>query len=164
MSGLVGKGEEMKRIVLVTVVLVVLAAGFGAARAEARVGWPAECKTFRCVNKHMNNLNKRIGSLNRRLKAAIRVNATQTRRLNNHQALLACEAIVPLAQFGDPAGSFGYEFNEGAGTFFTSALDATAEDDPAAVWFVVDDCVEGTTARPLARGVHLRPRVTGVQR
>jgi hypothetical protein len=68
---------------------------------------------------------------------------------------------VPLSQYGDPAGSAGYEFNDGTNpTFFTTALDVTAEGDTVGAWFIVDACEAATTPRAsLPRGVHLRPHL-----
>jgi hypothetical protein len=146
-----------KKYVVIGVVLVLMATGLGAARANAAVTWPAKCQTFACVNAHMNNLHNR-------LKAAVAVNATQTRRLNNHQALFNCEAIVPLTQYGDPGGTAGYEFNAGAGTVFRSALDVTADGDTVDAWFLVDACQTATTPRAMPRRAGLRPHLTGLQR
>lgn len=148
----------MRKLVLLSLVVVVVAAGMGAASAEARVRWPAECKTFRCVNKHMNNLHAR-------LKGQARLNRVQNRRLNNHQAILNCEAIIPLTQYGDPEGTFGYQFNDGVNPIFsTSALDVTADGDTVGAWFVIDTCETSTTPRALPRGLNLRPHTTGLQR
>jgi hypothetical protein len=148
----------MKRFIIVAAMAVSLAALAGVSRADGAF-WPANCRNSatlgqfaRCVDSHLNNLH-------RRLNAAVAVNARQTRRLNNHQALFNCEEIVPLSQYGDPAGSAGYEFNDGTNpTFFTTALDVTAEGDTVGAWFIVDACETATTPRAsLPRGVHLRP-------
>jgi hypothetical protein len=150
----------MKRLIITAALALTLAAVAGASRADAAF-WPAKCRNAatlggfaRCVDNHLNNLNKRV-------KAAVAVNATQTRRLNNHQALLACEELVPLTQYGDSAGTSGYEFNDGTNpTFLTTALDVTAQGDTVGAWFVIDACEPTTTPRKgLPRGVHLRPHL-----
>jgi hypothetical protein len=95
------------------------------------------------------------------------VNNSQAAALNNHtgrisalESVLACEAVIPLNQFGDPGGTFGYEFNDGQTTLLTTALDATAQDDPGAVWFVVDTCATAATARAISpRSLKLRPHL-----
>jgi hypothetical protein len=164
----------MKRLIIATAMVLTLAAVAGVGRADAAF-WPANCRNvttfaqyFRCVDAHLNNLHQRLKAAvavnarqTRRLNSLASVNATQTRRLNNHAALFACEEIVPLSQYGDPAGTFGYEFNDGANpTFFTSAVDVTAEGDTVGAWFVVDACEPATTPRAsLPRGVNLHPHL-----
>jgi hypothetical protein len=164
----------MKRFIIVTAMVLTLAAVAGASRADAAF-WPANCRSSatlgqfaRCVDNHLNNLHRRLkaavavnATQTRRLNAQASVNATQTRRLNNHAALFACEEIVPLTQYGDPAGSAGYEFNDGVNpTFLTTALDATAQGDTVDAWFVVDVCETATTPRAsLPSGVNLRPHL-----
>jgi len=137
----------MRRLIIVAALALTLTAVAGVSRADA-VSWPAHCRTsasfgkyLRCVDAHMNNLDSRLRAASRRL-----------------NALLNCEAIVPLTQYGDPAGTAGYEFNNGTDpTFFTTGLDVTATGDTVGSWFVIDTCETATTPRPLPRGVQLRP-------
>jgi type II secretory pathway pseudopilin PulG len=48
----------MKKFVLLLAVMAIAAMAF-AATASASTSWPATCKTMRCVNNHLNNLDSR---------------------------------------------------------------------------------------------------------
>lgn len=67
---------------------------------------------------------------------------------------LACIGELPVTQYGDPAGTFGYSFTGDGMTFFnTTALDGTASGDPVSAWVVVDNCNTTPTASAAARGI-----------
>lgn len=67
--------------------------------------------------------------------------------------LLACIGEVPVTEYGDPAGSFGYSYFDGMTSFDTTALDITAPGDPVGAWSVIDSCNTTPTASPAARGI-----------
>jgi hypothetical protein len=54
----------MRRTVVVLAMLVMAFTVLAAAGpAQAATRWPARCTNFRCVNAHLNNLNKRTSAL-----------------------------------------------------------------------------------------------------
>jgi hypothetical protein len=72
---------------------------------------------------------------------AINANATA---FNN---LVDCLGEAPLTQYGDPAGSFGYVFDDGTNPpFNTTALDLTESGDPIGGWALFDLCNPQTVA------------------
>jgi hypothetical protein len=67
---------------------------------------------------------------------------------------LACFTEVPVTQYGDPSGRFGYSFTSDGVTFFnTTALDLTAPGDTVGAWALVDSCDTTTTATAAVRGI-----------
>ena len=67
---------------------------------------------------------------------------------------LACFTDVPITQYGDPSGTFGYSFTSDGVTFFnTTALDVTAPGDTVSAWALVDSCNTTTTATAAVRGI-----------
>jgi hypothetical protein len=113
------KGGPMRRVLIVAVLAVLCSLAFGASGTQAKF---ANCHNFACVNKKLNKLHKQ---------------EQQTAALVNN-----CERVAPVTVYGDPAGSFGYVFNnnDGTGTFFTSALDFTVTGDPISAFMIVDVC------------------------
>jgi hypothetical protein len=137
----------MRKLVVVAVVSLAVAGGV-AGTADSAVTWPARCHNFRCVNSHMNQLHSQF---------------VRFKRSTN--AFLNCEADLPLSQYGDSAGTFGYEFsNDGVSTIFTTALDVTTSGDDVGAWFIIDTCNTTNPApRPLLRGLNLRPHSSGLR-
>lgn len=88
-----------------------------------------KCTTLKCINKTLTRHSNQIAGLN----AAVDELFFQ---------FFECEVIIPVNQFGDPFGEFGYLFdnNDGGGVFLTSGLDVTSPDDPSAAWVVVYIC------------------------
>jgi hypothetical protein len=109
---------------------------------------PPDAHTFRCVNAHRNKLHSQF---------------VKFKRFTN--AFLNCEADIPLRQYGDSAGTFGYEFsNDEVSTIFTTALDVTASGDDVGAWFIINTCNTTNPApRPLLRGLNLRPHSSGLR-
>jgi hypothetical protein len=134
----------MRKLVMVAVVTLAVAGGV-AGTADSAVRWPARCHTFKCVNAHMNQLRSQFVTFKR-----------------STNAFLNCEADLPLSQYGDSEGSFGYEFsNDGVSTIFTTALDVTASGDDVGAWFIIDTCNTTNPApRLLPRGLNLRPHLS----
>lgn len=88
-----------------------------------------KCTTLRCINRTLTRHDNQVAALN----AAVSELFFQ---------FFECEVILPVNQFGDPGGSFGYLFdnNDGFGVFLTSGLDVTSPNDPSAAWVVVYTC------------------------
>ena len=141
----------MRKLVMVAVVSLAVAGGV-AGTADSAVTWPARCHTFRCVNAHMNQLHSQLVAFKRSTNAF----------KSSTNAFLNCVDEVPLSQYGDFEGTFGYEFsNDGVSTIFTSALDVTTSGDDVGAWFIIDACNTTNPApRPLLRGLNLRPHLS----
>jgi hypothetical protein len=75
------------------------------------------------------------------------------------QTLVGCLAEVPLSQYGDPSGTFGYVFNPSGGgtTFNTTALDVTITGDPVGGWALFDGCNRTKTAAGIRRSQGIAP-------
>ena len=71
----------------------------------------------------------------------------QSKVRTRNTAVFVCEQEVPITQYGDPNGTFGYVFDSG-GTFDTTGLDVTATGDTVDAWFVFDGCNTQTTLSP----------------
>jgi hypothetical protein len=58
----------MRRTLIALALLVAVGSALTAASmAQASVGWPARCTNMKCVNAHLNNLNKRTTTLRTRV-------------------------------------------------------------------------------------------------
>jgi hypothetical protein len=126
----------MRKVGIIIVVALILAAAATAGRAQAGI-WPAHCHSMRCVNAHLNNLNRRVKAV------AFEV--------------FQCEQIIPITQYEDfeLAGD-----GQPDGDPITG-LDVTADGDTVGAWFVIDGCETATTPRSLPRGTNLTPRRVG---
>ena len=109
----------------------------------------ARCHSFGCVNKKLNAIHKQLNAVRR-----------HTRILE--VGVYECEQLVPITEYGDPLGSFGYLFDNdgGSGTLYTSALDFTASGDPTDELMVVDTCF-GKTKKPVLKRQIIRPLTEG---
>jgi hypothetical protein len=127
----------MRKVGIIIVVALVLVAAATAGRAQAGI-WPASCHSMKCVNRHLNNLNRRLTAV-------------------AHQ-VIGCEELIPITQYGD----FELAGDGQADGAPTTGLDVTAEEDTVDVWFISDGCATtGGIPRPLPRGTHLTPRRVG---
>jgi hypothetical protein len=133
----------MRKALILVLAAALCSLAFGVGSAQAKF---ANCHSWGCVNKKLNKLNKKAKREARE--------QNQIRRLALLTAeVVVCEEIVPVSQYGDAGGTFGYLFdnNDGAGEFFTTGLDFTADGDLVDEWMVVDGCVSKTgskTTRP----------------
>jgi hypothetical protein len=68
--------------------------------------------------------------------------------LQSYDSTLAtCLAEAPVTEYGDPSGTFGYEYDNGSATLDTTALDGTASGDPVSAWILYDQCNTTPTAQ-----------------
>lgn len=125
----------------------------------------ASCKKISCVNGKISTLTSKDNTLRSEVSTLTSEDNTLTSEVNtltsevntltpevsnDHTVVgdfTSCFEELPITQYGDPAGTFGYEFsNDGATNFYTTALDATASGDAIGAWFLVDACNSQTTA------------------
>jgi hypothetical protein len=115
-------------VVLVSVVAALLA---GSAAAQAAPKWPAKCKTFSCVNTHLNQLHAQVVQMQAKNKA-------HTKTLNNVTSFLnVCLLVAPIDITPDTGGSPLTLTNSG--------------DTPSGGWFLIDGCQTGTATKPAVR-------------
>lgn len=105
-----------------------------------------------CLRHRVSTLSGEVRSLEARV-------SSLSSRLGGDEATLSsvngfvgtfnrCAKEVPLTQYGDPAGSFGYVWDDGTGSFFdTTAVDVTASGDPVGAWFITDTCNQSAAIR-----------------
>jgi hypothetical protein len=132
------RGGHLRRLSVILLIVLVsgLASSVGSAHASAR--WPARCRSFKCVNAHMNQLHKQVKAANARVSSVIGF-------LNN------CLVVDPITQY------VNYLANDNTTTL--SAVDFTHSGDSIDLWAVGIDpgtCGLGTTAirsnlHPLAK-------------
>jgi hypothetical protein len=56
-----------RTFVVLAIAVVAFSALAASSAAQAATRWPASCHTFKCVNQHLNDLNKRSKALKTRL-------------------------------------------------------------------------------------------------
>ena len=87
-------------------------------------------------------------------------------RVSSQGTKLACFTDTPITQYGDPSGTFGYQFTSDGATFVdTTALDVTAPGDPVDAWAVIDSCNTTPTASAAVQShsgslAHIAPHAT----
>lgn len=80
-------------------------------------------RTLRCINRNLTKLNSKL-----------------TRLSSDWRSFEACFlGVVPIAGWGDPAGSFGYVWVQGGQQILTTALDFTDPSDPEVLWAMILD-------------------------
>ncbi len=172
----------MKRFLVGSVgVLILVLALSGSAQAKCGIG---------CLNGKVRKLSASLARAEKTIAAqgqtiaaqgqtiaaqgeAIAAQAQTTTKVNS---LYSCLAEVPITEYGDPLGEFGYVFrfeNEEKHEpeeVETSALDVTFEGGEVGAWFLIDLCNTAETASthaasgvfaPAAGAQHrlMRPRV-----
>lgn len=113
----------------------------------------------------LNSLSVSLNSLSGEESSLSATVRTLSGTVTTQGQTLACIGELPVTQYGDPAGTFGYSFTADGMTFNTTALDGTASGDPVSAWMVVDSCNTTPTASAAARGIlgpeaHIAARAT----
>ena len=142
----------MKRLVLIALAaaLTVLASGTSA---------QAGCNTAKCLNKKIRTLSTQVTQLQQTVtQQAATIQQTQ-QGLNT---VVNCLAEAPLTQYGDPAGDFGYQFDNNQSPTVediigTTALDVTQPTDTVDGWALFDACNTTTTASASATRSSIAP-------
>ena len=146
----------MSRQVLLLVAVVVAAVFIGlATRPSVAHAGTIRCSTFRCANHYMNAQSAKIKTLQAQV-AALQTKLTSTRTVL--AGFLNCMNEVPLTQYGDTGGTFGYVFDDG-GTFDTTGLDFTQSGEIPDSWVMWDQCNTSVASAPFRSpsGILVRP-------
>jgi hypothetical protein len=113
--------------------------------AGAVVAVPAQaaCKTS-CLNRKVSTLQRQVVTMEAQIGSLLghigSLNGALQAEHNALGALTSCLRETPISQYGDPAGSFGYVFDNGTGPFYTTGLDVTGTGDSVGAWFLSDAC------------------------
>lgn len=102
--------------------------GGGGSISQAAATWPARCKTYRCVNQHLNNLNNRLGT--------VETSVADVQRL-----LDQCLRVTGITAYGIPSEDNGYVYAAEQEFFLVTALDFTdLGGGTSDIFAVVDTC------------------------
>ena len=96
-------------------------------------GAATNCKTVSCLNKEVKALTKVV--------------TADTRFIGS---LANCLSEIPVTQYGNPNGTYGYMYNPGASVgpaYDTTALDITNHGTPVSAWLMYDKCNHTSAAQ-----------------
>jgi hypothetical protein len=147
----------MRRVFVALTALLVLGLGFG---PEAGAKCSVSCLNHRVMqlSNGLTRAEKKIASLKQTVSQQGQAIASQQQALAalgqvgmKVDALYECLFEVPVTQFGEPGGPFGYLFQfeneaEELETEPISALDVPYEGEPVGAWFLIDGCNSSGTA------------------
>ena len=105
----------MKRFMLLVGVAVVAAAMYVAASPASQQASGPSAKQFAALKKQVASLSKSL----KQVKAA----ANDADGFVRTCLISTNSGVLPINRFGDPAGTFGYQYFDGANTIDTTALD-----------------------------------------
>lgn len=114
--------------------LVVLVAALGALATPTAA--QASCHSIGCLSRQVSSLTRQLH----------RAEQLITHNANVFNGLSGCLLDVPITDYGDPAGTYGYVFDGPTGNQLTSALDSTGSGDVVSEWVVTDECNTTPTA------------------
>jgi hypothetical protein len=88
------------------------------------------CHSWGCVNRMLNGLRSQINGLHSQLNG-------DEQYINT---LSSCLMELPVSEFGSPVGTYGYVYNNGTGSMYTTALDVPAGSTTVNNWVMYDSC------------------------
>jgi hypothetical protein len=144
----------MRKLLLCAVGAALITAVAGAGSAEAKCG-------NACLKKKLNRLTTQVTQLQQTVSQQSQAITASNQALKN---VTDCLGEAPLTQYGDPAGTLGYQFdNDAIGSgddpFLTTALDVTEGGDPIDGWALFDACNTVSVASASASRSALAPNV-----
>jgi len=124
----------MKRFMLLVGVAVVAAAMYVAASGASGQASGPTAKQFAALKKQVVSLTKSLKQ--------VKAEATDADGFVRTCLVTQNSGVVPINRFGDPNGTFGYQYFDGTQTTDTTALDVDGSANPAAYIQGVDpSCV-----------------------
>jgi outer membrane murein-binding lipoprotein Lpp len=105
----------MKRFLMLVGVAVVAAAMYVAAGSASQQSKGVSPKAFKA-------LQKQVASLSKELKT-VKAEAQDADGFIQSCLVSSNSGVLPINEFGDPAGTFGYQYFDGTQTVDTTALD-----------------------------------------
>lgn len=130
----------MKRFLMLVGVAVVAAAMYVAASPASQQPKGPTAKQFNALKKQVAGLSKSLKTVKAEASAAAGFIATCLVSTNS--------GALPVSEFGDPAGTFGYSYTPSGGTqTFRSALDIDATTTQGYLQIVDSSCVNTTGLR-----------------
>lgn len=124
----------MNKFLMLIGVAVVAGAMYVAAASGSQQAKAPTAKQFKALKKQVTSLSKTVKAVKTVAAAELTV-------------LADCDAgAAPIAEFGDPSGTFGYHYVQPDKTteILTSALDLTSSSDTNAGWFAFGSSTCGT--------------------
>lgn len=105
----------MKKKLIVALLAMLAFASIAAGGAQAATTWPASCHGWKCVNKHLNNLDDRVSAQGSRIRTLRNQTAdlqaqvdALTNRLQSANQKLACITGQNIWR------EYGYDYNRGS--------------------------------------------------
>lgn len=153
----------MKKLLVVSVASLVLVLAFsGSAEAKCKLGCLSGKikglgRSLAKAEQTVAALSQTVAQQGQTIAAQSTVINEQTQAFKQVRATFSCLADVPVTEFGDPLGEFGYVFrfeNEAKAEeeVETSALDVPFQGEEVDAWFVIDRCNTAETASAQAAG------------
>jgi hypothetical protein len=145
----------MKRFLMLVAVAAVAGAMYVAAAPGSQQAAPPTAAQFAALKKQVASLNKSLKALKKDEKQA------KTAAVDAAGFISSCFVnVVPVSEFGDPNGTFGFQFVASPGATATSrtALDADGSATPQGFLQAVDSsCVTSGSSAGSAAAHALRP-------
>ncbi len=149
----------MKKVLVVSVAALVLAMAFaGTAEAKCGVGClnrkvkklssglAKAQQTITSQSKTIAQQGQAIASLSQTVSSQGSAIAGQEQAVAKATSQLGCIAEVPVSEYGEPGGAYGYVWDTGTETFDTTALDVPYPGEGVGAWFLIDKCNGAKTA------------------
>jgi hypothetical protein len=140
----------MKRFLMLVGVAVVAAAMYVAAS-------PASQRASAPSAKQFSALKKQVASLSKELKT-VKSEAADADGFVRGCLVSSGSGVLPINEFGDSAGTFGYAYFDGANNSYTTALDVDSSSPFQGVYLqgVDAQCVSAPARHHLARSGRLQ--------
>jgi len=141
---------KMRRVLIALTAMLALSLAFSA-------GAQARCSVA-CLNHRVKQLSNGLIRAEKKISALKRTVNQQTEAIaglgevgKKVDTLYECLFEVPITQFGEPGGPFGYLFQfeneaEELDSEPITALDVPYEGEPVGAWFLIDGCNPVKTA------------------
>lgn len=135
----------MKRFLMLVGVAVVAAAMYVAAGSASQQSKGPTAKQFKALQKQVASLSKELKTV--KAEAADADGFVETCMVSPNSG------VLPINQFGDPAGAFGYHYFDGTNEIDTTALDVDGSTPFEGVYLqgVDPSCVSAAARHRLAR-------------
>jgi hypothetical protein len=146
----------MKRFLILVGVAVVAAAMYVAAGSASRRSVGPTAKQFAALKKQVASLSKQLKTV--KAEAADADGFVESCLVSNNSG------VLPINEFGDPAGTFGYQYFDGSAIVDTTALDVDLSSPFQGVYLqgvdpaCISTAAKHRLARPGAGRLHLSLR------
>jgi hypothetical protein len=151
----------MKRFLMLVAVAAVAGAMYVAAAPGSRQAAPPTAKQFALLKKQVAKLKKTLTAL-KKDETLVKTEATDAAGFIATCFVSTNAGAVPVGQFGDPNGTFGFQYITAAGVTtptLRTALDLDASTTPQGFLQAVDpSCISSASAAPHTSSSRLSAR------